>query len=152
MFRFVKFCYERGVSEIVVGDVKGIRQNNDKNGKINAMIHDFWSFRYIIDRLITTAETGIKVKLVKENYTSSVCPRCGSTNVYKHKRFKCLDCGLEAHRDVVGCLNIARLLNAVGFNGALASPELPRDEPLVVHRWESSHFSAGRMSTPATPP
>ena len=135
IYRFVKLCYEKGVTEIVVGDVSGIRENNDKNNKINAMIHNFWSFRYIIERLKTTAENfGIKVKLVKENYTSSICPRCGSTNVIKHKRlFKCLDCGLEAHRDVVGALNIARLSSRTGgFNGGLALPELPRIHPLVA--------------------
>ena len=72
MFRFVKLCYEKGVTEIVVGDVKGIRQNN-KNAKANAMIHNFWSFKYIINRLITTAENfGIKVKLVKESYVVSL--------------------------------------------------------------------------------
>ncbi len=132
VYRFVKLCYEKGVTEIVIGDVKGIRQNNDKNA--NAMIHNFWSFRYIVNRLITTAENfGIKVRLVKENHTSSVCPRCGSTNVYKHKRlFKCLDCGLEAHRDVVGTLNIAYLsLNGRhGFNGVLAHPVLLRLSPV----------------------
>ena len=72
VFRFVKLCYEKGVTEIVVGDVKGIRQNN-KNAKANAMIHNFWSFKYIINRLITTAENfGIKVKLVKESYVVSL--------------------------------------------------------------------------------
>ena len=100
------------------------------------MIHNFWSFRYIIERLITTAENfGIKVKLVKEHNTSSSCPRCGSTNTYKHKRtFKCLNCGLKAHRDVVGVLNIAHLSRNVigGFNGALTSPELPKVHPLVA--------------------
>ncbi len=132
IYRFVKLCYEKGVTEIIVGDVRGIRQNNDKSNKINAMIHNFWSFRYIIDRLITTAENfGIKVKLVKENYTSSVCPRCGSTNAYKHKRlFKCLNCGLEAHRDVVGVLNIARVHDGDGFNGVLAHPALLRVFPV----------------------
>ncbi|HDN74222.1 MAG: transposase [Candidatus Asgardarchaeum sp.] len=136
VFRFVKLCYEKGVTEIIAGDVGGIRRNNDKGSKVNAMIHNFWSFEYIIDRLTTTAENfGIKVKLVKENHTSSVCPRCGSTNAYRHKRlFKCLNCGLEAHRDVVGALNIARLsLNGTGgFNGGLALPELPRVHPLVA--------------------
>lgn len=135
IYRFVKLCYEKGVTEIIVGDVGGIRQNNNKGNKVNAMIHNFWSFRYIIGRLITTAENfGIKIRLVKENYTSSVCPRCGSKNAIKYKRlFKCLDCGLEAHRDVVGVLNIARLsARTGGFNGALASPELPRVHPLVA--------------------
>lgn len=128
--KFVKLCYEKGVSEIIVGDISGIRENNNKNNKINAMIHNFWSFRYIINRLITTAENfGIKVKLVKENNTSSICPRCDSTNAIKHKRlFKCLDCSLEAHRDVVSVLNIARvsLNRRDGFNGVLTHPAVLR--------------------------
>ena len=127
IYRFVKLCYKKGVGEIVVGDVSHIRDNNDRNGKINAMIHNFWSFNYIIDRLKTTAENfGIRVKLVRENGTSSRCPWCGSKKVRKHKRlFKCLSCGIKAHRDVVGVLNIARL-HGDGFNGVLAHPLLLR--------------------------
>jgi len=120
---FVRLCYEKGVGEIVVGDVSHIRDNNDKGNKINAMIHNFWSFRYIVKRLRTTVENfGIKVKLAKKNRTSSRCPWCGSKNVRKHKKlFKCLSCGIEAHKDVVGALNIARL-HGDGFNGVLAHP------------------------------
>jgi len=127
--RFVGLCCERGVGEIVVGDVSHIRENNDKGKKINAMIHNFWSFRYIIERLRTTAENfGIKVRLVGENGTSSRCPWCGSENVRRRKRlFKCLSCGIEAHRDVVGVLNIARL-HGDGFNGVLAHPLLLRTD------------------------
>jgi len=73
------------------------------------MIHNFWSFRYIINCLTTTTENfGIKVKLIKENHTSST------------------------HRDVVEVLNIVCLLNAGRFNRALASPEPPRIYPLVA--------------------
>ena len=36
--RFVRLCCEKGVGEIVVGDVSHIRENNDKRNKINAMI------------------------------------------------------------------------------------------------------------------
>ena len=136
IYHFVRLCYEKGVTRIIVGDVRGIRQRNHKNGKVNAMIHNFWSFKYIIERLKTTAENfGIEVKLVKESYTSSICPRCGSTRTYKHKRlFKCLDCSLEAHRDVVGVINIARLSSSRtgGSNGALARPGLPRLHPSVA--------------------
>ena len=46
VFRFVKLCYEKGVTEIIVGDVSHIRDNNDKGSKVNALIHKFWSFRY----------------------------------------------------------------------------------------------------------
>jgi len=115
VYRFVKICYEKGVSEIIVGDVRGIRQNNDKGSKTNAMIHNFWSFRYIINRLITTAENfGIKVKLVKERNTSSICPFCGT----KGRRitrglFYCPKCNQIMNADVVGCLNIAKKCKAI---------------------------------------
>jgi len=144
--RFVKLCLKKNVSEIIVGDITHIRDDNDKGGKINAIIHNFWSFRYIIERLKTTAENfGIKVKLVRENGTSSRCPWCKSKNVRKHKRlFKCLSCGIEAHRDVVGALNIA-LLYGEGFNRVLAHPVhilrgYVQTSPLL--------FRAGRMSKP----
>jgi len=144
--RFVKLCFERGVGEIIVGDIAHIRDNNSKGNKVNSLIHNFWSFRYIIERLKTTAENfGIKVKLVKESYTSSRCPWCGSESVRRHKRlFKCLSCGIEAHRDVVGALNIA-LLYGEGFNGVLAHPVhilrgYVQTSPLL--------FRAGRMSKP----
>jgi len=109
--RFVELCYNKGVSEIVVGDLNGIRSirsNNSKCKKANSMIHNFWSHRYLTKKIKEKAEEyGIKVTEVKESYTSSVCPRCGSKNVEKRKRlFKCLSCGLEAHRDAVGCVNI----------------------------------------------
>ena len=125
---FVKLCLEKGVGEIIVGDITHIRDNNDKGNKINAIIHNFWSFRYTIERLKTTAENfGIKVKLVRENGTSSHCPWCNSKNVRRHKRlFKCLSCGIEAHRDVVGALNIA-LLYGEGFNWVLAHPAVLMD-------------------------
>ena len=125
IYRFINLCLKKNVSEIIVGDVTHIRDNNDKGNKINAIIHNFWSFRYIIERLKTTAENfGIKVKLVRERGTSSRCPWCGSERKRRHKRlFKCLSCGIEAHRDVVGALNIA-LLYGEGFNRVLAHPLL----------------------------
>ena len=123
--RFIKLCLKKNVSEIIVGDVSHIRDDNDKGKKINAIIHNFWSFRYIVERLKTTAENfGIGVRAVEESGTSSHCPWCNSKNVRKQKRlFKCLDCGVEAHRDVVGALNIA-LLYGEGFNRVLAHPLL----------------------------
>ncbi len=115
VFRFVKLCYEKGVTKIIVGDVRGIRQNNDKGSKVNAMIHNFWNFKYIIDRLITTAENfGINVKLVKENHTSSVCPFCGTKGRrIKRGLFYCPKCEQVMNADIVGCLNIAKMCGAI---------------------------------------
>jgi len=131
VFRFVKFCHERGVTEIIVGDVSGIRRNNDKGSKANAMIHNFWSFRYIIERLKTTAENSrIKVRLVKENNTSSICPFCGA----KGKRitrglFYCPKCNKVMNADVVGCLNIARKCNVIIPNPSWRG----RDNRVLTH-------------------
>ena len=139
IYRFVKLCYEKGVTEIVVGDVSGIRQNNDKGSKANTIIHNFWSFRYIIDRLITTAENfGIKVKLIKENHTSSVCPFCRTKGRRTTRGlFYCPKCNQVMNADVVGCLNIAKKLTIIPNpswkgrdNGVLAHPLFLRVKPL----------------------
>ncbi len=75
----VRDLYELGVSKIVVGDLTGIRENNHKGAKNNSMIHNFWSFNYIIQRFKDVAEEyGINVKEVSERKTSSICVRCSS--------------------------------------------------------------------------
>ena len=43
--RFVEDCCNKGVSEIIVGDIKNIRDGNNNGSKVNSMIHNFWSFR-----------------------------------------------------------------------------------------------------------
>lgn len=47
--------------------------------------------------------------LVDERGTSSSCPRCrSSVPKPKGRNFSCIGCGLRAHRDIVGALNIAK--------------------------------------------
>jgi len=72
------------------------------------MIHNFWSVGYIYKRMREKAEEyGIVVRRVDERGSSSECPLCHSRRVVKRGRlFKCLNCGLEAHRDAVGGVNI----------------------------------------------
>jgi len=109
--RMVRDLYDLDVSKIVIGNLTGIRDGNDKGKKSNTIIHNFWSFKYIIQRLRYTAqEYGIGVKEVNEYKTSSRCIRCGSENVERKGRlFKCLECGLGANRDAIGVLNMANL-------------------------------------------
>jgi len=112
------------------------------------MIHNFWSHRYIIQRLKEKAqEYGITVNEISENGTSSVCPRCGSDWTYKHKRlFKCLNCGLEAHRDVVGVLNIAALHNGgCQAIGVMAHPLLLEWNGM---KWEPKRVMNNRPMKP----
>jgi putative transposase len=129
----VEEAYRLGVSKIVLGKLKGVRSNRH-NGKANTMINNFWSFSYIVRRFKKKAEEyGIEVEEVSEYKTSSKCPYCGSENVTNRGRlFKCYDCGLEAHRDAVGVLNIGHLYGG-GVNGVVAHPLLLRWDGM---RWE----------------
>jgi len=97
------------------------------------MINNFWSFNIIAQRFRDKAEEyGIEVKEVSEYKTSSIC-LCGSEKVDATKRlFKCLSCGLEAHRDAVGVLNIGYRQGG-SVNGVMAYPLLLRWNGM---RWE----------------
>ena len=125
---FVARCWSQGVSEIVLGELTNIRASAQFSKKSNAMIHLFWSHRYLMTRIKEKAEEyGIIVRKIDERGTSSVCPRCGATRVVRKGRlFKCLQCKLEAHRDAVGCVNIrlaqGDLLAAGVINRAVARP------------------------------
>ena len=107
--QFIKDIYSQGVSTVVISELIGIRNNSDHGRQDNAMVHNYWSHKYVADRLKWTAEEyGMKIQTVSEAYTSQTCPRCGSRHSLRVlRRFHCLDCGLEAHRDAVGVLNIA---------------------------------------------
>ena len=129
----VENAHHLKISKIVLGRLKGIRDDN-KNGKANTMINNFWNFNYIVRRFKEKAEEyGIEVAEVSEYRTSSECPFCHSENIMRSGRFfKCLDCGLEANRDAVGVLNIG-CLNGGGVNGVVAHPTLLRWNGM---RWE----------------
>jgi len=105
---FVRKCWELGVAEIVCGDLREIRKEAKFSKKSNSMIHNFWSVGYLYRRLREKAEEyGIITRRRDERGTSSECPRCHSKRIEKRGRlFKCVDCGLEAHRDAVGGVNI----------------------------------------------
>ena len=126
--RSIERLWREGGSEIVVGDLKDIRANVNGRRKSNTMVHNFWSHRYLVQRIREVAEEyGIFVQVVNERGTSSRCPRCGSEDVMKRGRLvKCKQCRLECHRDAVGCVNIG-LAQGGSFpaevvNGAVARP------------------------------
>lgn len=143
----VEDAYRLGISKIAIGDLKGIRGNNHKNGKVNSMIHNFWSFSHIIQRFREKAEEyGMEVEEVSEYKTSSICPRCGYERVAKRGRlFKCLQCGLEAHRDAVGVLNMGTLPSGGMPIGVVAHPSLLRWNGM---RWEPKRAMNTRPMKP----
>ncbi|PTD94119.1 transposase, partial [archaeon SCG-AAA382B04] len=130
MHDFVERCWHNGVDTICAGDLKGIRENVDYNKKANNMIHNFWSHDYVVNRLKWTAENyGIELELIDERGTSSKCPKCGSEKKVRRGRlYKCKECGIEAHRDSVGALNIGLAqdgnIPAEVINRAMTRPEV----------------------------
>ena len=127
--RFVSECYEKGVSEIVIGDVTHIRENGRKGKKTNAMVNNFWSFGYIYKRLRETAGNyGIVTGKKEEKGTSKTCCICGE----EHKggrRYRglyiCKEHGVAINADVNGVANIA--------NPIFPKPIWDRDNWVVAH-------------------
>ena len=122
--RAIERLWRDGVSEIVVGNLKNIRTNVSGGRKSNAMVHNFWSHRYLMQRIQEVAEEfGISVETVNERGTSRRCPWCGSGALVKRGRLlKCKSCEIEAHRDVVGALNIGAVRNGGHVNWVMTHP------------------------------
>jgi putative transposase len=122
--RVVERLWREGVSQIVAGDLKDIRGNVIGGRKSNTMVHNFWSHRFLVQRLREVAEEyGMVVALVNERGTSSRCPWCGGEEVVRRRRLlKCRWCGVEAHRDVAGALNIGAVHRGGHVNGVMAHP------------------------------
>jgi len=111
--KFIDICVAENVTEIVCGDLRGIRDNCGKGSgsrKRNKIVNNFWSYHYIVERLKTTAENnGIKLTLIDESNTSSYCPICGIRGRRMYRGlFYCKRCNKYMNADVVGALNIAR--------------------------------------------
>jgi putative transposase len=130
----VEDAHQLGISKIVLGRLRNIRNNSHSNSKANAMVNNFWSFEYIVKRFKERAEEyGIEVEEKSEYKTSSKCPFCRSEDIMTRGRlFRCLYCGLEANRDAVGVLNIG-YLHGGGINWVVAHPLLLRWDGM---RWE----------------
>jgi len=105
---FLKICLHKGIGTIVIGDVTNIRERVEGNDNFNQKIHQ-WCFRKMVEMITYKAQLlGIEVKLVSEEYTSQVCPVCGSKNHAVGRNYECKSCGFRYHRDGVGAINILR--------------------------------------------
>jgi len=137
--KFIDICVSKNVTEIVCGDLRGIRENCRKeNGsrKRNKIVNNFWSYQYITVRLRTTAENyGIRLTLLDESNTSSICPICGvkGRRVFRGL-FHCKKCGREMNADVVGALNIARKYGAKIPSNVKLHPKSIKIREILIHR------------------
>lgn len=114
----VNFCVEHNVAEIILGDIKGIEKNTKKKKKLNRKSPQM-QYGKIKDYLKYKAkEIGIKISLVKENWTSQTCPVCGNRHKPTGRDYEC-KYGIKTHRDLVGAWNILNKKyknEYIGFN------------------------------------
>lgn len=107
--QFMKFCDEKAICEIILGDIKNVGKDTKKKKKLNRTNRQKMSqmeFGTLKDYIQYKAkERGIIVQLMNESYTSQTCPQCGKRHKPTHRNFECL-CGYQAHRDLVGAWNI----------------------------------------------
>ena len=95
------------VDTVYVGDLTDVLRTHWST-TVNEKTHAFWSHRQLVERVrLTFEDVGITVLEVDETDSSSECPVCGSEDVVRDgDEFRCLDCALDAHSDVVGAWNL----------------------------------------------
>jgi putative transposase len=130
----VQRCVDEGIGTIVVGDLSGIRENEEddesKNwGKHGNLDLHSWAFDRFTDLLSYKAEMeGISVEQVSERDTSKTCSCCGrkrKVNRVERGLYVCDECGAVANADVNGAENIRQKV----------SPSLACDEGDRSNGW-----------------
>ncbi len=102
----IGYCIKRQLGTIVIGDIKGIRDNINFDKKSNQNLHS-WVFKKLISMIRYKANSvGIKVEYIDESYTSQTCPKCSSKYKPSNRNYKCSNCDFKYHRDGVGAMNI----------------------------------------------
>jgi putative transposase len=102
----IEWAKERGAGTLAIGDVRDVANGKRMAAKSQQKI-SLWPHgktrQYITYK---AAAAGICVELVEEVETSKTCPRCGRRHKPRGRVYRCPACGLVAHRDVVGSVNI----------------------------------------------
>ena len=131
----VEQCAERGVGTVFVGDLGGIRDDEDGDPKDwgrhgNLDLHG-WAFDRFTTMLTYKAEMrGIAVETVSEHDTSKTCSVCatkGDSQRVERGLYVCEECGTVANADTNGAENIrqkstSESLSEDRSNGWLAQP------------------------------
>jgi putative transposase len=102
----VDYAVERNASTIAIGDVRDVADGKRLGTKSQQKI-GLWSHGNVRQYITYKAQAaGIAVELVDEHHTSKTCPRCAHQYKPRGRVYRCPTCGLVAHRDAVGSVNI----------------------------------------------
>lgn len=92
---------------ITIGDLKGLREDNDKGRTSNRIISNFPYEKFTKYIEYKANEKGIRVVKVNEHYTSVTCSKCGSRGKRVNQgTFICPNCGYQINADFNGAKNI----------------------------------------------
>jgi transposase, IS605 OrfB family, central region len=101
----VDFAEKNNVSEIRLEKLTNIRNTARTSRKNEKNLHT-WSFYRLAQFIEYKANLlGIKVEHVDPKYTSQSCPKCGTLNKARDRKYRC-KCGMKIHRDRLGAINI----------------------------------------------
>ncbi len=126
---------EHGVTDLLVGDLRHIRDDAN-HGKVgNQKLHNFWPFMQIRQRIHELGEEySIRVRFKSERGTSKHCSICGRKHangrIYRGL-YKCEATGRTVNADVNGAYNIL-----YGRKVAAVSGSRPMAWPLLL-KWNS---------------
>ena len=135
--KIVKFCEEKEITKLVVGDIADINRNSAKASKkknnkrrIGRRLSQELGCvglgvltNYLKYKL---KEKGIEVEKYNESYTSQTCPSCGLRNKPQGRIYICKKFKYKGIRDEVGAMN---LLNKYKNNGEIKPQEIiPKDK------------------------
>ena len=109
----VKYCRENNVSNVIIGDITGIREDNDKGPKVNQKLHSLPYQEFYQNLSYKLKQIGIKLIYQNEAYTST-CPidsidfsrEYQTSGRIKRGLFK--DKNIIYNSDCVGAYNIMR--------------------------------------------
>jgi putative transposase len=118
----VDAAVDQEAGTLVVGDVRDVADSVDCGSQHNQRMSQ-WDHGKVRQYIAYKAEAeGITVKLEDEHYTSQTCPQCQQRHKPKGRRYRCPACGFQAHRDVVGQVNILSIFKH-GEPGKIPAPE-----------------------------
>jgi len=137
----------KGVGELLIGDLTGIRDNGDHGKSVNQKVNNFWVFNLIKKRIIELGEEyGIAVRKVSERDTSRTCCLCGRQHNTRVERglIVCPERHRSVNADVNGAVNILNVAvkrspRVLSTDGEETSGSGLLAEPLLL-RWNNHEW------------
>ena len=132
-----EWLLERNVETVYVGELTDVLERH-WSSEVNEKTHSFWSHRQLLDRLeLTFGDVGMSVEAVSEVDSSSRCPACGSEEITRlGDAFRCHECCLDAHSDVVGAWNMLQAEEGPMARPAGLSAGRDRHGPIDGTYWQ----------------